>query len=102
DGELNLTSVLLLAPKLAPENAEELLAAAAGKSKDELKLLLAERFPRPDLPTAVEPLTADGGIEVAPTSQLGLDPVGTFESSKTIVWVVPLPVRAMLDTRSAV
>src|SRR5882762_3588455 len=72
DGQLNLTSVLLLAPKLAPENAEELLAAAAGKSKDERKLLLAARFPRPDLPTGVEPLSAEGGIEVAPTSQLGL------------------------------
>src|SRR5437773_6363523 len=101
DGELNLTSVLLLAPKLALENAEELLAAAAGKSKDELKLLLAERFPRPDLPTAVEPLTAKGELEVAPTTQLGLDPVGTLESSKTSVWVEPLPVRARLDPRSA-
>src|SRR5258706_3793097 len=81
DSQLNLTSVLLLAPKLAPDNAEELLAAAAGKSKDELKLLLAERFPRPDLPTRVEPVTANGQLEVAPKSQLGLDPVGTLESS---------------------
>src|SRR5439155_13166374 len=83
------------------ENAGELLAAAAGKSKDELRLLLAERFPRPDLPTAVEPLAAKGEIEVAPTSQLGLDSVGTFESSKTSVWVEPLPVLARLDPRSA-
>jgi len=101
DGQLNLTSVLLLAPKLAPENAEELLAAAAGKSKDELKLLLAERFPRPDLPTGVEPLPATGGIEVAPTSQLGLDPVGTLESSRTSAGAEPLPVRARLEPRSA-
>src|SRR5258708_2520897 len=101
DGKLNLTSVLLLSPKLAPENAEELLAAAAGKSKDELRLLLAERFPRPDLPTVVEPLTANGEIEVAPTAQLGPDPVGTLESSTASTPMEPLPVRARLDPRSA-
>ena len=97
DGRLSLTAVLLLAPKLAPENAEELLAAAAGKSKDELKLLLAERFPRPDLPTLVEPLTAAAEAEVAPTSQLGPDPVGTLQSSTATVRMGPVPARAKLE-----
>ena len=101
DGRLNLTSVLLLAPKLTPENAEELLAAAAGKTKDELKLMLAERFPRPDLPTLVEPLSVNGETADSPTSQLGLDPVGTLQSSPTTVRMDPLPVGARLEPRSA-
>ena len=101
DGRLNQTSVLLLAPKLTPDNAEELLAAAAGKSKDELKLLLAERFPRPDLPTMVEPLAMDCETEAAPTSQLGLDPVGTFERPKMTISTGPLRVRAKVEPRSA-
>src|SRR5580765_4841256 len=48
---LNMTAVLLLRPHLTPETADELMSAAAGRTKDEIRLLLAERFPRPDVPT---------------------------------------------------
>ena len=50
DEQLHLSGVVMLAPRLTPENADELLSAAAGKSKTEIELLLAERFPQPDLP----------------------------------------------------
>jgi hypothetical protein len=50
EGRLTSSSVLMLAPYLTPENAAELLAAAAHRSNAELERLLAERFPRPDLP----------------------------------------------------
>ncbi len=53
DGRLHLSTVILLAPQLTPENADELLATAASESKAEIERLLAERFPRPDLPTLV-------------------------------------------------
>ncbi|MEO5988934.1 MAG: hypothetical protein ABIU54_04830, partial [Candidatus Eisenbacteria bacterium] len=53
DGRLNLTSVLLVAPHLTAHTADELLAAAEHKSKAGIELLLAERFPQPDLPTLV-------------------------------------------------
>ena len=60
DGRLNMTTVLLLAPHLTPElpqeKANELLAAAALKTKAEIQRLLAERFPQPDLPTLVQPI----------------------------------------------
>jgi hypothetical protein len=56
DGRLHLTAVVLLAPHLAPDNADGLLAAAAHRSKAQIELLLAERFPRPDLPTLITPL----------------------------------------------
>jgi hypothetical protein len=51
DGRLHLTAVLLLTPHLSPETADELLAAATHKTKAEIELLLAERYPRPDVPT---------------------------------------------------
>jgi 5-methylcytosine-specific restriction endonuclease McrA len=56
DGRLHLSAVVLLAPHLGPENAEELLAAAAHRTKAEIERLLAERFPRPDLPERVRVL----------------------------------------------
>ena len=55
EGRLHLAAVVTLRPFLTKENAEELLASAAGKTRSELELLLAERFPRPDVPTLLEP-----------------------------------------------
>src|SRR5438034_1604969 len=45
-GRLHLTAVGLLAPYLTPENAGELLAAAARKTRSEIEEQLARRFPR--------------------------------------------------------
>jgi hypothetical protein len=56
EGRLHLTAVVMLAPKLTPANAGELLAAATHRTKREIELLLAERFPRPDLPERIRPL----------------------------------------------
>src|SRR5262249_30252730 len=56
DGRLHLSGVVLLAPHLTPENAKELLAAATHKTKAEIERLLAQRFPRPDLPELVQAL----------------------------------------------
>src|SRR3990172_9207327 len=47
-GELHLTAVTLLAPRLTEDNHLELLAQAAHRSKRDLERLLAARFPRPD------------------------------------------------------
>ena len=60
EGRLNLTAVLLLAPHLTPDNADELLAAATHKRKSEIVLLLAERFPKPDVPTLVQAVDGPG------------------------------------------
>src|SRR6266571_8647509 len=46
DGRLHLTAVGLLAPYLTPENAGELLTAAARRTKSEIEELVARRFPR--------------------------------------------------------
>ena len=44
-GRLHLSAIVLLAPHLTAENADELVAAAEHKSKAEVQLLLAQRFP---------------------------------------------------------
>jgi hypothetical protein len=50
DGRLHLSAVVMLAPYLTEENVDELLAAAAHKSKSELDQLFAQRFPHADVP----------------------------------------------------
>ena len=52
-GELSPTTARLLARKLTAENHGELLAAASGKSKQEVEVWLAGRFPQPDVPSSV-------------------------------------------------
>jgi hypothetical protein len=64
DGRLHLSAVVMLAPHLLEDTADELLAAATHKTKSEIERLLAARFPRPDVPTLVR--------AVAPPSSLGL------------------------------
>ncbi|MFI5371880.1 MAG: hypothetical protein ACHQ52_10000, partial [Candidatus Eisenbacteria bacterium] len=58
DGRLHLSAVVLLVPYLAPENAQELIAAATHKTRAEIELLLAQRFPKPDLMTCVQAITS--------------------------------------------
>jgi hypothetical protein len=45
-GRVHLSGLRLLAPHITPENAEELLAAATGRTWDEIEQLVAERSPR--------------------------------------------------------
>ena len=59
-GRLHLSAVVLLAPRLEPDNADELLAAAADKTSEEIRLLLAQRFPQPDMATLVQPIVTGG------------------------------------------
>ena len=53
-GRLHLSGVVLLAPHLSDDNAEELVAESVGKSKAEIEVLLARRAPRPDVPERLE------------------------------------------------
>jgi len=58
EGTLSLATVRLLSSHLTAENHQELLAAAAGKSKREVEELLVRYFPRPELPSLVRRLPA--------------------------------------------
>jgi hypothetical protein len=77
-GRLHLTAIVKLAPHLTDENASELLAAAVHKSTADVELLLAERFPRPDMPTRLRALPGLGGAPspaAVPSDQLVSKPV---------------------------
>ena len=66
-GELHLSALKLLAPVLDMANCDELLTAARFKSKREVELLLAQRRPRPDVPSVIRKL---------PQSPLALEAAG--------------------------
>lgn len=60
DGRLHLSGTVLLGPHLTVENADELLAEAAHRSKAEIEALVVRYAPRPDLPTSITPVEAQG------------------------------------------
>ena len=102
-GRLNLTAVLLLTPHLTPETADELLAAAVHRTKAEVRLLLAERFPKPDVPTLLQAITTPGacGRMTAPpvadfALQLAPERLGPLVTQDSPVGTEPLPSRARL------
>ena len=71
NGDLSLTTVRLLAPRLTPEKHQELLAAASGQGKQAVQELLARRFPQPDVPARVRkipsrPVTAAAAVAPEP------------------------------------
>ncbi len=63
DGRLHLSGLVLLAPHLTRENADELLDASTHRTKAQIEQLLAERFPQPDLATFIQPLPPTAGWE---------------------------------------
>ncbi len=69
DGRLHLGAVVMLTPYMTMESAEGLLAAATHKTKAEVEQLLAQRFPRTELPARVE------AIDSIPIGQLAPGPV---------------------------
>jgi 5-methylcytosine-specific restriction endonuclease McrA len=72
EGSLRLSGVVMLAPHLTEATAEELLAAAFDRTNAEIERLLAERFPRPDVPTLIVPLSPTPALppSEAPAVQL--------------------------------
>jgi hypothetical protein len=72
DGRLNVTGVVLLRPYLIEENAAELLKAAELKTKAEIRMLLAQRFPQTEVLPMVQPIAQPNG---APNASLGPEPI---------------------------
>jgi hypothetical protein len=54
EGRVHLSAVVLLKPYLTPDNAGDLLAAAAHQTSAEIEQLLARRFPKADVPTRLD------------------------------------------------
>lgn len=101
DGRLSLRAIKLLAPHLTRRNGHELIEAAFGKTNAQVLELLAERFPRPDMPTlftelppvaepmpaAHAPATALPAPSATPETQLVARPVAP---SAGVARVTPL------------
>ena len=64
DGRIHLSGAVLLAPHLTPYNVDELLANAARKTKSEIAILVAKRFPKQDVPTQVAPVPPSGSASL--------------------------------------
>jgi hypothetical protein len=75
EGKLHLSGLLLVAPRLTEPNHGDLLRMACGRTKREVERLLAERFPRPDVPARIRklPETAPGAGSATP-AQTNTDP----------------------------
>ena len=56
DGRLNLSGVILLKTHLTEANVDELITATARKTRRQVEQLLADRAPKPDLLTRIEPI----------------------------------------------
>jgi len=65
-GRIHLTGLFVLSRYVTPENADELLGEARGKSRSELEHLLARLFPRPDVAERIAPIAglSAGGVVV--------------------------------------
>jgi hypothetical protein len=57
-GALHLSALCLLKPHLTPENAAELFESCSGKSARQVEVILAARFPRPDVADRIHRLPA--------------------------------------------
>jgi hypothetical protein len=73
-GELHLSAVKLLAPVLTADNCKELLEAARLKSKRQVEVALAQRFPREDVPSVIRKLPAKTSTAVLPAAVSGALP----------------------------
>src|SRR5262245_9856369 len=84
-GAIHLTGLFLLDRYLNDENAEELLAAARGKSRRELEKILAVHFPRPDVPSSIDTLV-DGGQRwsgnLSPRRRVRPEPMGCLSRGR--------------------
>ena len=85
-GKLTLTGVRLLGPHLTSENHEAVLARAAGKSRGDVALLVAEIAPRPDVAASVRKLPALRTESVAAT-----EPASGFLLSEAVNPPPPVP-----------
>jgi hypothetical protein len=56
EGRLHVSAACMLCPYLGAKSAAGLIEAATHRSKSEIEHLLAERFPRPDMPTVLRTL----------------------------------------------
>src|SRR5207302_4870987 len=85
-----LAAAVLLAPHLTPENAAELLAAATHKTKAQIEQVVAERFPRADLPSRAQAMSSPASVALRVEEHAP----GHVESAPALPVAEALPVPA--------
>ena len=65
NGTMHLTGLFLLSAHLTPENAAALLGEARGRTKREIELVIAKRFPRPEVLPTLTPLSTANDTSLA-------------------------------------
>ena len=75
EGRLHLSAVVMLAPHLTEATAVELLASATHRTRSAIEQLLVRRFPRPEVPTRLQGVSAcdSSGSQHAP-GRVGAEP----------------------------
>jgi hypothetical protein len=69
-GELTLSTIALLHDTLTVSSYEELVEAAAGKTKAEVQVLLAKRSPSPDVPASITTIPMQPPIFIIGTAPM--------------------------------
>jgi 5-methylcytosine-specific restriction endonuclease McrA len=96
DGRLHLRGIAELAPQLTEANCDDLLARAAHKTKAQIKELVAEIAPKPDVaPTTRKLPVRQPRPVVTPERQLCRDRVGSPQRPKPVA--APPPKRAVVE-----
>jgi len=91
DGRIHMTAIHTLATHLKPDNVDELLAAAVGRTKSQLLDWLACRFPRPAAPTVIQLVTAPA-ISTKESPTLGLMQPQPADCKKNLQSLASVPV----------
>jgi len=73
DGRVHLTGMNLLVPFIDEENVHELIESASRRTKAEIDLLLAERFPQPEPEEAIDGISPDAPAHLRDRS--GVKPI---------------------------
>jgi 5-methylcytosine-specific restriction endonuclease McrA len=100
--DLHLTAVALLGKYLTPENHEEMLAQARGKTKRELLEMLAKHSPRPDVPSRIRRLPGVrrlAGRGRIPSGAVTSGPTGVLEPRSPERYRLQLNVSARLNEK---
>ncbi len=109
-GKVHLSAVYALRDHLTEENHEELLREAIGKSTQEVRVVIAARFPRPDAPVCIEPIApqaplpvvhahASEGIASSAAGSVGAEMRPTIEPLSATRYRVELTVSAHVKAR---
>ncbi len=97
DASLNLSTTRLLAPHLRPDNFDELVALARGRSKREVETLVARLAPQPDVAASVRKLPAPAQPAVESEAGVSPPPVAAPDAQGPF----PAPITVAAPERSA-